>query len=275
MKRRSPGLLVILYLFLPIKNLPSAQIILCHIKAIYAARQAEKKLYLDLDTDLDLEDNIDKVVRELLISLWFDPGNAVACAYINLLAPHLGLFDYDLMEIRRKIANQKFEFSNHAVDRSIVDRIQVNEIEEIIANGQIVKEYSNSKYHSGYLIYGLTQSQRSIQVKCGHFNRPLIHIIDVSEMETEENENSTTKATKNNDRNSIEILVNSRAIYVASVNDRMFSIENVPVRINEETKEHLFCSSTVKNLQYIINSKTLPSVEIESFVYDYNEYNFE
>jgi antitoxin (DNA-binding transcriptional repressor) of toxin-antitoxin stability system len=34
--------------------------------------------------------------------------------------------------------------------------------------------------------YGLTQSQRAIQVKCVHFNRPLIHIIDLSEMESEE-----------------------------------------------------------------------------------------
>lgn len=42
-------------------------------------------------------------------------------------------------EIRQKVADEKFEFSKHAVDQSILRQVQVQEIKEVIANGQVIE----------------------------------------------------------------------------------------------------------------------------------------
>lgn len=46
-----------------------------------------------------------------------------------------------LEEIRRKIASDRFEFSKHAVDQSILRGIRVQEIKEAIATGQMIEDY--------------------------------------------------------------------------------------------------------------------------------------
>jgi hypothetical protein len=72
-----------------------------------------------------------------------------------------------------------------------------------------------------------------------------------------------------------EILVNERVTYTLQVNGKFYLIENVPARINEETGEHLFSPSIVKNLQHIIMNGKEPDRTIETPVYDYKEYKFE
>lgn len=59
------------------------QIILCQIKAIKIARQAEEKFNLGDDED---EDN-DKIFREFLVARWFDTCNTTANAYLSYLYP--------------------------------------------------------------------------------------------------------------------------------------------------------------------------------------------
>ena len=173
MKRIIPESLLILYIILPGKFAIAAQIILCQIRSIHAARQAEKKLNFDLDN------NNDEALREFLLSLWWNPDNAVAYAYLGLLAPRLGLWKHPVMEIRHKVARNKFEFSNYAVGQSIRERIQVDEIKEAIANGQLIRDYHHGKHNSSYVICGFTQAQRPIHVKCSYPRRELIKIIAV------------------------------------------------------------------------------------------------
>jgi hypothetical protein len=199
MRLRNPGLLLLLYLFLPVKTAAIGQILLCQFRSICAARQAEEQLHLELDKELDieLEPNLNEVVRNLLRSLWFDRGNTLAYAYIKSIAPQLGLDNYDIRKIRHKVAKNKIEFSNHAVSKSIMYRIGITEIREIIANGYIVSEYFNDKYHMGYLIYGLTQSQRSIHIKCSHFSRSLIKIIAVHELDSERGDSNIIRRENN------------------------------------------------------------------------------
>ena len=50
-----------------------------------------------------------------------------------------------IRELRSKIANGRFEFSQHAVDQSIIRHISVQEIREACANSQIVEDYSGDK----------------------------------------------------------------------------------------------------------------------------------
>ncbi|AFY76718.1 hypothetical protein Ple7327_1325 [Pleurocapsa sp. PCC 7327] len=96
------------------------------------------------------------------------------------------------MEIRRKVTSNKFEFSNHAVEQFITHQIQINEIKEVVANGQLIRDYSNDKHNPSYLIFGLTQAQRPIHIKFSCYTRPLIKIIAVYEPNPERWDNNFT-----------------------------------------------------------------------------------
>ncbi|PSB41952.1 DUF4258 domain-containing protein [Chamaesiphon polymorphus] len=183
MGSRKPGMLLILYILLPVKTDSIGQILLCQVRALQAARIVEQNF------DLDRENNPNKLLKNVLKSLFIDPFNTPARAYLELLAPQLGLFDYAINKIRQKIANNKFEFSNLALTNSIVDRIQIQEIKEVIANGRIVKEYFDGKYRSGYSIEGSTQADRQIRIKCGKYTRSQIRIVSLSEIDIELEEN--------------------------------------------------------------------------------------
>ncbi|MEH2083982.1 MAG: DUF4258 domain-containing protein [Nostoc sp.] len=80
-------------------------------------------------------------------------------------------------EIRQKVADEQFEFSKHAVDQSILRQVQVKEIREVIANGQVIEDYPNDKYGPSCLISGLTQVQRPIHVQCSYPSGALVRII--------------------------------------------------------------------------------------------------
>ena len=74
-------------------------------------------------------------------------------------------FRSEFEAIRYKIAEDEFEFSKHAVDQSILRRIRVHEIQEAIANGQLVEDYPQDKYGPSCLISGKTQLGRTIHVQ--------------------------------------------------------------------------------------------------------------
>ena len=62
--------------------------------------------------------------------------------------------------IRRKFAEEQFEFSKHAVDQSIIRRILVQEVREAMSNGRIIEDYPDDKYGPSCLILGFTQAQQ-------------------------------------------------------------------------------------------------------------------
>ena len=86
-----------------------------------------------------------------------------------------------MVEIRRKFAEEQFEFSKHAVDQSILRQILVQEIREAIANGQVIEDYPEDKYGPSCLIAGSTQAQRPIHVQCSYPARSLVKVITVYE----------------------------------------------------------------------------------------------
>jgi anti-sigma28 factor (negative regulator of flagellin synthesis) len=49
-------------------------------------------------------------------------------------------------DIHEKIASGQFEFSQHAVDQSIVRHIRVQELREAIAVGEIIEDDPTDKY---------------------------------------------------------------------------------------------------------------------------------
>ena len=106
-----------------------------------------------------------------------------------------------MVEIQRKFAEEQFEFSKHAVDRSILRQIRVQEIREAIANGQVIEDYPEDKYGPSCLILGSTQAQRSIHVQCSYPSRSLVKIITVYEPNLQRwNNDFTERRRSENDK---------------------------------------------------------------------------
>jgi hypothetical protein len=88
----------------------------------------------------------------------------------------------DLIEaIREKIVSGDFEFSQHAVDQSILRRIRVQELREAIAAGEVIEDYPNDKYGPSCLILGFTAAGRPIHVQCSYPSRPLVKVVTLYE----------------------------------------------------------------------------------------------
>ena len=106
-----------------------------------------------------------------------------------------------LLEICRKIANDRFEFYKHAVDQSILRKIRVKEIKEAIINGQVIEDYPDDKYGASCLISGCTQVQRPIHIHCSNPERQLIKIITLYEPDPKRwNNDFTQRRLDPNDR---------------------------------------------------------------------------
>lgn len=86
-----------------------------------------------------------------------------------------------LDEIRTKIRNDQFEFSQHATDQSIIRHISVQEIREAIEESKVIEDYPNDKYGPSCLILGFTQSKKPLHIQCSYPSRPLVKIITLYE----------------------------------------------------------------------------------------------
>ena len=84
-------------------------------------------------------------------------------------------------QIRDRIAQGQFEFTEHAVDQSILRRISVQELREAVANGEIIEDYPDDKYGPSCLIFGFTRTHRPLHVQCSYPARPLVKIITLYE----------------------------------------------------------------------------------------------
>ncbi len=84
-------------------------------------------------------------------------------------------------EIRRRVARGGFEFSQHAVDQSIIRHISVQDLREAIVGGEIIEAYPDDKYGSSCLIFGMTRVGRPIHVQCSDSSRPTVKIITIYE----------------------------------------------------------------------------------------------
>jgi hypothetical protein len=84
-------------------------------------------------------------------------------------------------DIRNKITRGQFEFSQHAVDQSIIRHISVQELREAIAVGAVIEDYPDDKYGPSCLVFGLTRTRRPVHIQCSYPSRPLVKIITVYE----------------------------------------------------------------------------------------------
>jgi Domain of unknown function (DUF4258) len=80
-------------------------------------------------------------------------------------------------QICAKIQAGRFEFTKHAVDQSILRRIRVQEMEQAIANGEIIEDYPDDKYSPSCLVFGPTREGRPLHIQRSYPSRPLAKII--------------------------------------------------------------------------------------------------
>ena len=84
-------------------------------------------------------------------------------------------------KIRTKVARGEFEYSQHALDQSIVRQISVDELREVIAAGEIIEDYPEDKYGPSCLVLGHTKAGRALHVQCSYPSRLRVKVITVYE----------------------------------------------------------------------------------------------
>jgi len=84
-------------------------------------------------------------------------------------------------EIRTKVAAGQFEFSQQAVDQSIVRRISVAEIREAFSCAEVIEDYPDDKYGPSCLLLGFAKSGRALHLQVTYPSRPTLKLITVYE----------------------------------------------------------------------------------------------
>jgi len=84
-------------------------------------------------------------------------------------------------EIREKISADQFKLSKHAVDRSVVRHIGMQELRESVAKGEVIEDYPDDKYGPSCLVFGETAAGRPLHVQCSHPTRTPVRIITLYE----------------------------------------------------------------------------------------------
>jgi len=71
----------------------------------------------------------------------------------------------EISEIKRKISNGEYRYSDHAVKKMISRYIDRIEVEEVIMSGDIIEEYPDDKYSPSCLVYGKTKAGRDLHAQ--------------------------------------------------------------------------------------------------------------
>jgi len=87
-------------------------------------------------------------------------------------------------EIRNRVRQRKYRFSDHAVKRMIQRNVTRQEVESTILAGEIIEQYPDDKYSPSCLISGKTENGRDLHVQISF--PPFIVIITVYEPDQED-----------------------------------------------------------------------------------------
>ena len=80
-------------------------------------------------------------------------------------------------QLRAKIVANRFEFSKHALDQSILRGITVQELRETILDGEVIEDYPEDKYGPSCLVFGKAKSDRPLHIQCSYPSRDILKII--------------------------------------------------------------------------------------------------
>jgi hypothetical protein len=86
-----------------------------------------------------------------------------------------------IRDIRAKFAANRFELSKHAVDRSIIRQISVQELRAAVSTAEVIEDYPDDKYGPSCLIFGRTEAGRPIHIQVSYPSRPVVKVITLYE----------------------------------------------------------------------------------------------
>ena len=84
-------------------------------------------------------------------------------------------------QIRQKIGNDHFEYSQHATDQSIIRNISVEEVRDAIATCELIESYPEDKFGPSCLVLGFTAANRPLHIHCSYPSRAIIKLITLYE----------------------------------------------------------------------------------------------
>lgn len=84
----------------------------------------------------------------------------------------------DLKEIVEKIKRNEYEISYHAEKERYAEEITLADIENVIANGEIIEDYPEDPRGPSCLILGYSR-KKPIHIVCGYTTQKWIRIITV------------------------------------------------------------------------------------------------
>lgn len=85
----------------------------------------------------------------------------------------------DLDAIKLKFQRNEFEFSQHAVDQTLLRHISVQELREAIATSEVIEDYPMDKYGPSCLLLGFTLADRPLHAQVSYPERPLVKVVTV------------------------------------------------------------------------------------------------
>ena len=86
-----------------------------------------------------------------------------------------------ITEIRLQLESGDFEFSRHALKRTVEKNISEQEIMQIAENAIIIEEYPDDKYSPSCLILGTTKTNRPLHLQVSMQESAIVKIITIYE----------------------------------------------------------------------------------------------
>ena len=86
-----------------------------------------------------------------------------------------------ITQIRQKIGNGLFEYSQHATDQSIIRNNSVEEVCDSIATCELIETYPEDKFGPSCLVLGFTAANRPLHIHCSYPSRAIIKLITLYE----------------------------------------------------------------------------------------------
>jgi hypothetical protein len=91
----------------------------------------------------------------------------------------------DLDAIKARFLRDEFEFTQHAVDQTLLRGITVQELREAVAGAEIIEDYPDDKYGPSCLLLGRTRASRPLHAQVSCPSRPLIKVVTVYQPDPE------------------------------------------------------------------------------------------
>ena len=86
-----------------------------------------------------------------------------------------------IVQIKQRIRNGRYEYSQHATDQSIIRNISIEEVRDAVATRELIETYPEDKFGPSCLVLGFTTANRPLHIHCSYPSRAIIKLITVYE----------------------------------------------------------------------------------------------